>query len=398
MKLKFATKSIILLALAASLLSFAKFDHCYKTNWASPDVYVHACYSDLPALFGGRDLIHHTWPYSSSVNAVEYPPLTGVVMWATSLVTPDGKNTYRYYFLINALLLGFLLIGTSLIMARLKPDFWYLLPISPAVILSLYINWDMWAVIAAVASIYWFEKKNYTNSAIVLGISIATKIFPIVLLVPIVLIFIRRNQIQRAIKFSVISLGTGLLINLPFMLLNHAGWWRFFKLNGERGSDFGSLWYALQLLGFFHPNGNLNSISLLTFLVGIAAFAVYFFGLARTPTLATSAFTIVAIFTIASKVYSPQYVLWLTPLAILAMRGIQDRKVFWIWQGSEVLYHVAVWEYLAKFSGSHFGLEPKAYAIISLIRIAATIYFVIALSTRSKAPQMVEFLSSSIDG
>ena len=96
--------------------------------------------------------------------------------------------------------------------------------------------------------------------------------------------------------------------------------------------------------------------------------------------------------------YSPQYVLWLTPLAILAMRGAQDRKAFWIWQGSEVLYHIAVWEYLAKFSGTHFGLEPKAYAIIALIRIAATIYFVMAVSTRSRAPQMAEFLTSSVVG
>ncbi len=398
MRLKFTSKAVILLALAASLLSFVKFDHCYKTNWASPDVYVHACYSDLPALFGARDLIHHTWAYSSSLNAVEYPPLTGVVMWATSLVTPAGNNSYRFYFLINLLLLGFLLIGTSLIMAKLKPEFRYLLPLSPAVFLSLYINWDMWAVITAIAAIYWFEKKHFEKSAIVLGISVATKFFPIVLLAPIVLIFLRRHQLKRAIQYSALTIGTWLLINLPFILFNQSGWWRFFKLNGERGADFGSLWYALQLLGVFNANGNLNSISVLTFLVGVSAFAVYFFGLARTPSLASVAFTIVAIFTIASKVYSPQYVLWLTPLAILAMRGAKDRKAFWIWQGSEVLYHFAVWEYLAKFSGSHFGLEPKAYALITLIRIAATIYFVIAVSTRSRAPQMVEFLSSSLDG
>ena len=111
---------------------------------------------------------------------------------------------------------------------------------------------------------------------------------------------------------------------------------------------------------------------------------------------------VVAIFTLASKVYSPQYVLWLTPLAILALRGLKDRKEFWIWQGAEVLYHFAVWQYLAEFAGSRFGLAPKAYAVATLIRIAATIYFAVAttssVSTRSKAPQMGEFLSSSIDG
>ncbi len=396
MRLKFTTKSTILLAILASLFSFAKFDHCIKTNWATPDVYVHACYSDLPALFGARNLIHHTWAYASSLNAVEYPPLTGVVMWATSLATPGGDNSYRYYFLINALLIAFLFAGSAVLLSRMKPEFWYLLPLSPAVALSLYINWDLWAVITAIASIYWFEKKSYNKSAIALGVSIATKFFPIVLLVPIFLILFRRKQIKRAIQYVGLTMGLWLAINLPFMVFNTSGWWRFFKLNGERGADFGSLWYALQLLGISVTN--LNIISILTFLIGIAAFAVYFFGLDRTPTLAASAFTVVAIFTIASKVYSPQYVLWLTPLAILAMRELKDRKAFWIWQGAEVLYHFAVWEYLAKFSGTHFGLQPKAYAIASLIRIAATIYFVIAVSTRSKAPQMAEFLSSSVAG
>ncbi len=396
MRLKFTTKSIILLVAISSLLSFTKFDHCFKTNWATPDVYVHACYSDLPALYGARDLIHKTWPYSSTLNAVEYPPLTGVVMWATSLVTPSGANAYRYYFLINALLIAFLFAGSAVILSRIKPEFWYLLPLSPAVILSLYINWDLWAVITAVAAIYWFEKQNYNKSAVVLGISIATKFFPIVLLAPIILIFIRRRQIQKAIRYTSAALGIWLVINLPFILFTYRGWLRFFTLNSERTADFGSFWYSLQLLGV--NVGNLNIISILTFLIGIAAFAVYFFGLERTPSLASSAFSVVAIFTIASKVYSPQYVLWLTPLAILALRGLKDRKVFWIWQGAEVFYHVAVWQYLAEFSGSRFGLAPKAYAIVSLIRIAATIYFAVAVSTRSKAPQLGEFLSSSIDG
>jgi hypothetical protein len=396
MRLKFATKSILVLVAIASILSFAKFDHCYKTNWASPDVYVHSCYSDLPALYGARDLIHKTWPYSSPQNAVEYPPVTGLIMWAASLATPQGINSYRYYFLINALLIVIVFAGSAIILSRIKPEFWYLLPLSPALILSLYINWDMWAVISALASIYWFDNRSYTKSAVSLGLSIATKFFPIVLLAPIVLIFIRRQQITRAIRFVSISLGVWGVINLPFIIFHQAGWLRFFKLNSERNADFGSLWYALQLFGIHIRN--LNTISILTFLIGIAAFTVYFFGVDKTPSLAGVAFTAVAIFTLANKVYSPQYVLWLTPLAILALRDLRDRKYFWIWQGAEVVYHFAVWQYLAEYSGSRFGLSPRAYALATLIRVAVTVLFAVAVSTRSKAPQLGEFLSSSIAG
>jgi len=390
--MKYATKSIIVLAFLSALFSFVKFDHCLNTNFATPDVYTHACYSDLPALFGARDLINHVWPYSSASNSVEYPPITGLVMWASALPTHSDK----IYFLINVGLIALLFIGTVLLVAKMKPELWYLLPVAPAVIGSLYINWDLWAVASAVLAIYYFDRRLYDYSALALGLSIATKFFPIVLLAPIALIFYRRGQLKDAIRYLIVTAGTWLLINAPFIIFNQTGWWRFFKMNSERGVDFGSLWYALNLFGI--STSNLNTLSILLFLIGIAAYAVYFFGLGQLPTLASTSFIVVAIFTISSKVYSPQYVLWLTPLAILAMRDKKDRPAFWIWQGAELIYHLAIWEYLASYSGSHFGLPAKAYAAATLIRIGATIFFAARVSTRSAHPQNLEFLISQTGG
>ena len=393
--MKFAVSPIIALAFLSALLSFGKFDHCFNANFATPDVYTHACYSDLPALFGARGLINHTWPYSSATNAVEYPPVTGMVMWLTSLPTHHDKS----YFLINVFLIAILFVGVASLIAKMKPELWYLLPLSPAVIGSLYINWDLWAVGSAILGIYYFDRRKYDYSAIALGLSIATKFFPIVLLAPIALIFYRRREMRSLARYCIITSGTWLLINAPFILFNRTGWWRFFKMNGERGVDFGSLWYALNLLGI--TTKNVNLLSILLFAIGMAAFTLYFFSryeLFDTPTLTSSALTVVTIFTISSKVYSPQYVLWLTPLAILAMRGRRDRSAFWIWQGAELIYHLAIWEYLASYSGSHFGLPAKVYALATLIRIAATIYLVIRISTRVKEPQESEFLISQVGG
>jgi len=390
--MKYATKSIIIIAFISALFSFAKFDHCLNTNFAAPDVYTHACYSDLPALFGARDLINHTWPYSSASNSVEYPPVTGVVMWLTALPTHGDKS----YFFINVGLIALLFIGLSLLVAQMKPELWYLLPLSPAVIASLYINWDLWAVASAILAIYYFDRRKYDYSALALGLSIATKFFPIVLLAPIALIFYRRADIKGALRFGLVTFGSWLVINAPFIFFNRSGWWRFFAMNKDRGADFGSLWYALNLFGI--TTTNLNLLSILLFLIGLATFAVYFFGLGELPSLATISFAVVAIFTISSKVYSPQYVLWLTPLAILAMRGTKDRATFWIWQGAEILYHLAIWEYLASYSGSHFGLPAKAYAAATLIRIIATLIFLARVSTPAKAPQNLEFLISQTEG
>ena len=213
MKISFGTKAVIGLAFLAVLLSVVKFQHCYSTNWTGVGVDVHECYSDLPALFDARGLVDHLWPYSSATNSVEYPPLTGLVMWTTALITPHGSNADKYYYLINIALLALLFIGSALLVSKMNPKKWYLLPVLPAVIASMYINWDLWAVITALLSIYLFDRGKYEWSAAALAISIATKFFPIVLLIPIALILFRRREIRLAIKYFVI---TGLLWSVSY--------------------------------------------------------------------------------------------------------------------------------------------------------------------------------------
>jgi uncharacterized membrane protein len=392
--MKLIAKSAVLLAIIAALISFIKFDYCRSNGWAPPGDYIHACYSDFPALFGERGLITNAWPYSSATNAVEYPPVTGLIMWATSFLVGDGENKFRNYFDINALLIAILFIATVVFLKKLKPQLWYLLPIAPAVVASLYINWDIWAVISALAAIYYFDVGKYNKSAIALGLSIATKFFPIVLLLPIALIFFRKSKVKELIRYIAITFATWLLINLPFIITTPAGWFRFFKLNSERAADWGSIWHALEIFGL--KINHLNLISIIAFAVVALAFTLFVYGIPEVPKLASIAFFIVAIFVTASKVYSPQYVLWLTPLAILAMLDKKDRFDFWIWQFAELIYHFAIWQYLAEVSGAEFAIPAGAYATAILLRVAALTWFCLRIMRRSTpkfGPQNLEFLS-----
>lgn len=397
--MKIVARSAVFLALIAALLSFAKFENCRSNGWTAPGNYIHACYSDLPALFGERGLNNHAWPYSSTENAVEYPPLTGLVMWGTSFLVGDSGNKYRSYFDINAILIALLFIASVVLLKKLKPELWYLLPIAPAVVASLYINWDIWAVISSLAAIYFFDVGKFRASALLLGISIATKFFPIVLLLPIALIFIRKAKLRELIQYVSITILLWLAINLPFILTTPTGWFRFFKLNSERGADWGSIWHALDVFGI--KVSHLNPLSSLLFLTGALAFTLFIFGITKVPSLASVAFFIVAIFVTASKVYSPQYVLWLTPLAVLAMVDKRDRFDFWIWQGAELIYHFAIWQYLAGISGAKFAIPAGAYAFAILLRIGALTWFSLRLmrrSTPSFGPQNLEFLSNAGQG
>jgi len=392
--MKLIAKSAVLLAIIAALISFIKFDYCRSNGWTPPGDYIHACYSDFPALFGDRGLITNSWPYSSATNAVEYPPVTGLIMWVTSFLVGDSEDKFVNYFDINALLVALLFIATVVFLKKLKPELWYLLPIAPAVVTSLYINWDIWAVISALAAIYYFDVGKYHKSAIALGVSIATKFFPIVLLLPIALILFRKSKIRELILYIAVTSTTWLLINLPFIITTPTGWLRFFKLNSERAADWGSIWHALEIFGLNIKQ--LNLVSLIVFLVGALAFTLFVYGIPDVPKLATIAFFIVAIFVTASKVYSPQYVLWLTPLAILAMVDKKDRFDFWVWQFAELIYHFAIWQYLAEVSGAEFAIPAGAYAVAIMLRIAALTWFCLRIMRRSTpkfGPQNLEFLS-----
>jgi len=370
-------RTLVVLALFASLVSFAKFSHCENTGWATPDQYIHACYSDLPALYGSRGLDTNAWPYSSDDNSVEYPVITAMVMYATSFVAKSPAS----YFNVNIFFLILLFIATLIVVRKIRPEFAYLSAVAPAMIASLFINWDLWGIATMMLAIYWFDRKQYLHSALILALSISTKFLPIFLLIPIAFILWRDTKLKELVKYVAVVAATWLAINAPFALTTPTGWWRFFKLNLDRGADWGSIWLALQQLGLSLTN--LNYLSILVLLIALTSVAIVLFELKYTPTLASVAFIVMAAVMIASKVYSPQFVLWLTPLAVIALTNKKDLHAFWLWQATEVIYHVAIWQHIASITGAQFGLGPTPYAILTLVRIAGTIYLMAVLARRA---------------
>ena len=363
---KLVSRSFVLILLLAGLISFLKFNHCRVNDWASPDNYTHACYTDIPALFSERGLNTNTFPYLSSTNSIEYPPVIGLGNWLISFITPS-ENSFRTFFDINALIILVLFFISAIIVRKIAPTYQYLFPLAPAVIASLFINWDMWAVVSTLLAIYYFDKKKYEASGIWLGISIATKFFPIVLLLPIAIIFYRSSQIQLFYRYLFTTAIFWGAINIPIALTHFDGWWRFFKLNLERGADFGSIWYALSLLDIKIPY--LDLIYPLLSIVLFIGLAIYLLKLPSTPNLAAIALFALVIFTTAGKVYSPQYILWLTPLAVIALQNSKQLITFWFWQATEITYHLAIWQYLALFSDAQFGLPAGGYALATIIRV-----------------------------
>jgi uncharacterized membrane protein len=369
---KTVSKSFVFILLLAAAISFLKFNHCRVNGFISPDNYVHACYTDIPALFSERGLDTNTFPYSSPTNSIEYPPIIGLGNWLISFIIPS-ENSYRFFFDINALIIIVLFIISAIIVRKISPTYRYLFPLAPAVIASLFINWDMWAVVSTLLAIYYFDRKKYEASGAWLGIAIATKFFPIVLLLPIAIIFYQTSRKRLFYRYLFTTTIFWSAINIPIALTYFDGWWRFFKLNLEREADFGSIWFALSLLDINIPNLDLiyPLLSILLF-IGLA---LYLLKLPNTPNLASVALFALVVFTTVGKVYSPQYILWLTPLAVIALKNSKQLITFWFWQATEITYHLAIWQYLALFSDAQFGLPAGGYALATLFRVIGVCTF-----------------------
>ncbi len=164
------------------------------------------------------------------------------------------------------------------------------------------------------------------------------------------------------------------MANAPALITGPQQWLHFWTFNSDRGPDLGSLWLLGANLGFPAGPETINLWSLIGF--GLACVAVLVLGLKAptTPRIAQLGLLIVAAFLIVNKVYSPQYVLWLLPLAVLARPRWRDLM---IWQAGELLYFAAVWLHLGQFTASATTDAPDpAYAVAIAVRVVAELYLV----------------------
>jgi len=307
-------------------------------------------FSDILGFYG----IHffdgqNDWPFSEheiegfpgKVNPVEYPALTGLIMWLLSFLVTQGIQAQFNYYMITVFFQGLLFTLVTLKIKTLTNNkHAYFFALSPAVAYSLYRNWDIWAIITMIYSIIFFEKKNFKVSAILLAISIATKFFPVILLIPITVLFIRQKQVNILKNYIITCFGSWLIINIPFMLKDFNGWAFFYKFSFERSLGTGSVYEIFMILvpRFKIENYHYYALNLVALLV----FIVYLLKASNQIKLSQVAFLSIYVFTLFNKQYSMQYVIWLTATAAIFMyNSIKTKLLFTLfvgWQISEFIF------------------------------------------------------------
>lgn len=359
---------------------------CYNGDWffGATAQYTHACYSDVPHLYQGRGFADGLVPYfdrlPGDMEYLEYPVLTGLFMEVAAWLTPGGgslQHQEQLYWMVNAGLLMICAVFVVVCVARTherRPWDALLVALAPAFALTATINWDLLAVALTAGAMLMWARGRVLAFGVLLGLATAAKLYPVLLLGPLLVLCWRAGAWREYRTAVTGALVAWLAVNLPLMLLAPDGWAKFYTFSQERGVDFGSFWLVLsQRTTDPLTTESVNTLAMVLMGATCAGIAALTFTAPRRPRFAQLAFLVVAAFILTNKVYSPQYVLWLIPLAALARPRWRD---FLIWQACEVGYFLGIWMYLAYTSSGdkHRGLPPDGYHLAIIVHLLGTLY------------------------
>jgi uncharacterized membrane protein len=381
-------------------------------NWQNQRAYYELCYSDTVPLYTAELLNLGKFPYKSSwtetdsegkprvqydgstaVRYMEYPVLTGMYQYLsmalaktytvfTKLVSVPIIAEVVMFFNISAFGLALAWMATVWATSRLAGTrrVWdaALVAASPIVIFQIFTNFDALATAFATGALLAWARRKPVLAGALIGIGVAAKLYPLLLLVPLAVLAVRTGRLRELGKTTAAAVVTWLVVNLPIMILFPRGWSEFFRLNTRRGDDMDSLYNVVKSftgwrgfdpdLGFWQPPTVLNAVTAALFVSCCIAIAYVALTAKQRPRVAQIAFLVVAAFLLTNKVWSPQFSLWLVPLAVLAL---PHRRILLAWMTIDALVWVPRMLYL--YGEANKGLPEQPFTIIVLLRDIAVV-------------------------
>ncbi|MGI8681393.1 MAG: glycosyltransferase family 87 protein [Mycobacteriales bacterium] len=338
--------TVLALTCVTLLLGWVQKAPCRVHPWTSEYQYTRMCYSDVFALYFAEGLADGKTPYAD--HPVEYPVVIGGLMEAGAKLAahwPKEERPRRFFDLTSLMLAGcgLVMVATTLGLAgRRRPWDAAMVALAPVLVLHAYTNWDLAAAALTGLGLLAWARRRPGWAGVWLGLGTATKLYPVLLLVPLFLLCLRMRRLPEFRRTALAAAAAWLVVDLPVWVAYPDSFGRFFALNRTRGADWDSLWFGLQhlrgrALDVGLPPGAaptvLNAVvagGFLLALVGIAALALR---APVRPRLAQLVFLTLVAFLISNKVFSPQYSIWLLPLAVLAR---PRWPAFLAWQASEL--------------------------------------------------------------
>jgi hypothetical protein len=290
----------------------------------------------------GEKITQGSIPYRDF--GVEYPPgsLVPFVIPALLSSTPSGYDFAFQTLMIFALAAASVLVVLSLDalgastgrVALSLGAFWAGMALLGPFLMT---RFDIFAAAVALGAVCAILHRRWVLGPVLLGLAIATKIYPAVLLPLLVARAAREGGRAEALRSAVICLGTALLVYLPFVLLAPAGVghsiWRQvgrpLQIESLGASVLLALHHAFGMgLGWASGSGSQNLsgtvatvASVASALLSAAALVLVWLRFARGDSgnaqFARYAAAAVVAFVAFGKVTSPQFLAWLLAAVVL---------------------------------------------------------------------------------
>jgi uncharacterized membrane protein len=380
-------------------------------NWDNQRAYYELCYSDTVPLYGAELLNQGMFPYKSSwtetdssgapqtrfdgkpaVRYMEYPVLTGLYQYVSMALAKTYTAVSKLaplpviaevvvFFDVAAFGLALAWLATVWATAGLSGRrIWdaALVAASPLLIFQIFTNFDALATGFAMGGLLAWARRKPVLAGVLIGLGAAAKLYPLLFLGPMLVLGIRTGRLGALARTAGAATLTWALVNLPVLVLFPRGWSEFFRLNARRGDDMDSVYTVVKSftgwrgfdpkLAFWEPPMVLNAVVAVLFVACCAAITYIALTAPQRPRVAQLLFLVVAAFLLTNKVWSPQFSLWLVPLAVLAL---PHRRVLLAWMTIDALVWVPRMYFL--YGNPNRSLPEQVFTTTVLLRDIAVV-------------------------
>lgn len=331
-----------------------------RLDWDDQRQFTNLCYSDVIALYSAEQLNKGQLPYQTYwfqddgtgqqiKRYMEYPVITGMYMygaawlskqWATARDNWGIPGALDVVLFFNVVALGLALFwlvtmwATALTAGARRWAAW-VAALSPLVIVHAFTNFDAIAIaMVALAMLSWARRWPWL-AGVFIGLGVASKLYPGLLLIVLFLLCLRAGRMRAFAGAAVGAVLAWLAVNVPVLVAFPRGWSEFFRYNADRGADADSLLHLIAAGVGLRWNPNVLNVVSFGLMIGVITGVAYVALRAPTrPRVAQLMFLLVAGFLLVNKVWSPQYSLWLVPLAVLA---IPQTRLLLAWMSIDAL-------------------------------------------------------------
>src|SRR5919199_6470782 len=252
-----AATVLVLLAVAMLAGGVVQKQHCRARGWSTPDMFWHACYSDIPVLYTSAHLggVSPLGPVDALRSPdLGQPPLAGLAMWAVSALVSgtDAAQAPRAFFDLSAAALTIALVVAvaSVAFAAGRRRSWDTahIALAPVLLTAGLLSYELLGVALVAAALVAWSRGRSVAAGLLLGAAACAVPAAAVLVVPVVALAVRARAVRPAFVLAAgtaaVWVGVRLLVypDLDAGLPDAWGAWR------DASPGYGSLWLVPPLV------------------------------------------------------------------------------------------------------------------------------------------------------